>query len=299
MSGTFATVEKVQAPDSHQWIAVKKYNAKHGQLVTRHCEREVHILSLLGIRSQEESCRHHIIYLINIEQKGSVTCLTFPYYSHTLQHYVNQHMDHAFTLRAIQQIAQGLNFLHHRDIIHCDVSPSNILIHEDGHMVLSDFGCAHRLNEPVQSSVFEEVGTRYYKAPEHLFGYRVYTPATDIWSLGAIYGQLLLGKPIFDGETDLEQIGKIIKVLGRPSDAILEREIFDYPDARKFIFFLPKSSKHDDKDKQLQRVLDNHHIDPKDQKLILGMLTWSKQDRISGEEVSCESRTPSTRITGI
>lgn len=58
---------------------------------------------------------------------------------------------------------------------------------------------------------------RWYKAPEHLFGYQVYTSATDIWSLGVIFAELLIGEPLFSGESDLEQIGIIVRALDKPS----------------------------------------------------------------------------------
>lgn len=81
---------------------------------------------------------------------------------------------------------------------------------------------AGRLYKRSERFIFVSFYARYYKAPEHLFGYRVYTPATDVWSLGTIFCRLLLGYPIFAGESDLEQIGFIVRRLGRPPASVIK-----------------------------------------------------------------------------
>lgn len=63
---------------------------------------------------------------------------------------------------------------------------------------------------------------RYYKAPEHLFGSRIYAPSTDIWSLGSIFCHLLRGSPLFTGESDIEQIGQIVRIIGPPPATVLD-----------------------------------------------------------------------------
>ncbi|ORZ03284.1 kinase-like domain-containing protein [Syncephalastrum racemosum] len=123
-------------------------------------------------------------------------------------------------------MARALVFIHSQGIVHCDLSPTNILLDTMGRMVLTDFGCAHRLRKDYQTDDPEdvdEIGTRPYKAPEHLFGHRVYTSATDVWSLGAIVGELLLGRRVFRGESDLEAIGSIVRTLGPPPKQVQDR----------------------------------------------------------------------------
>ena len=141
--------------------------------------------------------------------------LIFPFYNSTLTDHLGK-QDAALGYSFLSQITKGLSYMHERGIIHCDLSPSNILVdNETGNMFICDFGCAHSiLDEQVDS--YEEVGTRYgsivplhakfskhksryYKAPEHLFGSKEYAPSTDIWSLGSIFAQILVGYPIFAG----------------------------------------------------------------------------------------------------
>ena len=67
-------------------------------------------------------------------------------------------------------------------------------------------------NEPNVSYIC----SRYYRAPELIFGATNYTPAIDIWSLGCVCAELLLGQPLFPGESRVDQLVEIIKVLGTP-----------------------------------------------------------------------------------
>ena len=59
--------------------------------------------------------------------------------------------------------------------------------------------------------------SRYYRAPELIFGATEYTTAIDIWSLGCVMAELLLGQPLFPGESGVDQLVEIIKVLGTPT----------------------------------------------------------------------------------
>jgi len=63
----------------------------------------------------------------------------------------------------------------------------------------------------------EEVATRWYRSPEMLLGSRHYDKPTDVWSIGCIIGELLMGKPIFPGNSTLHQLEKITEFTGVPS----------------------------------------------------------------------------------
>ncbi|KAI9499481.1 kinase-like domain-containing protein [Zychaea mexicana] len=224
MEGMFSTVEK-QVLET-RLVAVKKYKKHHGQLVQRHYQRELWALRTMSLESEAEARENHVICLLSADSTGGAHYLTFPYYEYTLMNFVEDR-DRQFALSALYQIAQGLIFLHSQGIVHCDLAPTNILVDHDQQVVIADFGCAHLYSSSTTYpdsgfNSMEEIGTRYYKAPEHLFGYRVYQPATDIWSLGTISCHLLLGHPIFDGQSDLEQIGMIVRSLGPPPIEVKE-----------------------------------------------------------------------------
>ena len=64
--------------------------------------------------------------------------------------------------------------------------------------------------------------SRYYRAPELIFGATDYTPAIDVWSLGCVFAELLIGQPLFPGESSVDQLVEIIKVLGTPTREEIE-----------------------------------------------------------------------------
>ncbi|OQS06268.1 Glycogen Synthase Kinase 3 beta [Thraustotheca clavata] len=115
----------------------------------------------------------------------------------------------------IYQICRALGYIHAMEICHRDIKPQNLLLHPTNFVVkICDFGSAKKLqpNEPNVSYIC----SRYYRAPELIFGATDYTTAIDVWSLGCVFGELLLGQPLFPGESGVDQLVEIIKVLGTP-----------------------------------------------------------------------------------
>lgn len=75
---------------------------------------------------------------------------------------------------------------------------------------------------PVDAVLTEYVATRWYRAPEILLGSQQYSRAVDIWSVGCIVGEMFVGKAIFPGNSTLNQIERVIELLGRPRPEDLE-----------------------------------------------------------------------------
>jgi serine/threonine protein kinase len=114
------------------------------------------------------------------------------------------------------QLCRALSYIHSQNICHRDIKPQNLLIDPvTGILKLCDFGSAKQLikGEPNVSYIC----SRYYRAPELIFGSQKYTTAIDIWSLGCVLGELLIGQPLFHGETSVDQLVEIIRVLGTPT----------------------------------------------------------------------------------
>lgn len=114
------------------------------------------------------------------------------------------------------QLARGLAYMHSVGICHRDIKPQNLLICPNTHVLkLCDFGSAKRLvlGEPNVSYIC----SRYYRAPELIFGSVDYTNVVDVWSVGCVLGELLLGAPLFPGENGVDQLVQIIKVIGTPT----------------------------------------------------------------------------------
>ena len=116
------------------------------------------------------------------------------------------------------QLCRSLAYIHSKSlgICHRDIKPQNLLVHPDTHMLkLCDFGSAKILvrGEPNVSYIC----SRYYRAPELIFGATDYTCSIDVWSAGCVLAELLLGVPLFPGESGVDQLVEIIKVLGTPT----------------------------------------------------------------------------------
>ncbi|VDL60924.1 unnamed protein product [Hymenolepis diminuta] len=130
------------------------------------------------------------------------------------------------------QMIRGLAYVHNKNICHRDIKPQNLLVNpETGVLKICDFGSTKVLvpGEPNVSYIC----SRYYRAPELIFGATQYTVRIDMWSAGCVIGELLLGRPLFPGDSGVDQLVEIIKVLGTPTfEQVKEMN----PQYSKFVF---------------------------------------------------------------
>ena len=125
----------------------------------------------------------------------------------------------------LYQILRGLKYMHSACILHRDLKPRNILINSNCDLKICDFGLARPfINEMKVTStqMTDYVATRWYRAPEVLLTYKKYTAAMDMWSIGCIFAELLLRKPLFPGTDTNHQIEIITNLLGYPSEEDIE-----------------------------------------------------------------------------
>ncbi|KAL6658162.1 hypothetical protein ACP70R_003748 [Stipagrostis hirtigluma subsp. patula] len=118
----------------------------------------------------------------------------------------------------LQQILSGLDHCHSNGVLHRDMKASNVLIDSSGVLKIADFGLATSFNPENQQPLTSRVATLWYRPPELLLGATKYGPSVDMWSTGCILAELLAGKPILPGRTEVEQIHKILKLCGSPPD---------------------------------------------------------------------------------
>uniref|UniRef100_A0A0D9WQI4 mitogen-activated protein kinase n=1 Tax=Leersia perrieri TaxID=77586 RepID=A0A0D9WQI4_9ORYZ len=124
----------------------------------------------------------------------------------------------------LYQMLRALKYIHTANVYHRDLKPKNILANANCKLKICDFGLARVAFTDAPTTVFwtDYVATRWYRAPE-LCGsfYSKYTPAIDIWSIGCIFAEVLIGKPLFPGKNVVHQLDLITDLLGTPSlDAI-------------------------------------------------------------------------------
>lgn len=120
----------------------------------------------------------------------------------------------------VYQILKALKFLHSGGVFHRDLKPSNVLINSDCYIKLCDFGLARLVateEDTTDSIMTEYVATRWYRAPEIVFGSKTYGRGVDMWSVGCILAELINGNPLFPGKSTMGQIQLIVELLGKPT----------------------------------------------------------------------------------
>ena len=115
------------------------------------------------------------------------------------------------------QLFRSLLYLKHLGIAHRDIKPQNILVNEQNlKLVMCDFGSAKQLREGEPNISY--ICSRCYRAPELIFGNTQYTTQIDVWSTGCVLGEMLNVKPLFQGDSNIDQLVEIIKLLGCPTN---------------------------------------------------------------------------------
>jgi glycogen synthase kinase 3 beta len=119
------------------------------------------------------------------------------------------------------QIARAMAHMHSSGVLHRDIKPQNVLIDNSTNKVfICDFGSAKKCNGDEQNVAY--ICSRYYRAPELIFGNMDYDSSIDIWSFGCVLAEMLLGKPLFQGDSTVDQLLQIIKILGVPDNDQLQ-----------------------------------------------------------------------------
>ncbi|CAN4116458.1 unnamed protein product [Withania somnifera] len=118
----------------------------------------------------------------------------------------------------MQQLLAGLQHCHERGILHRDIKGSNLLIDKNGMLKIADFGLANFFNPEKKRPLTSRVVTLWYRAPELLLGATDYGIGVDLWSAGCLMAEMFAGRPILPGRTEVEQLHKIFKLCGTPTD---------------------------------------------------------------------------------
>lgn len=171
-----------------------------------------------------------------------------------------------------------LKYMHSANLLHRDLKPSNLLLNSECHVKVADFGLARSLDtkDPDQTPILTDyVATRWYRAPEILLGSNKYTKGVDMWSLGCILAELLLGKPVFPGTSTLNQLDRVMEVIGRPTQDDIDA--IDCPLAQTMLESLPPT-----KPKRLRDVFPSASDDALD--LLKSLLHFNPAKRLTAEQ---------------
>ncbi|XP_045796823.1 glycogen synthase kinase-3 homolog MsK-3 isoform X2 [Trifolium pratense] len=213
--GSFGVVFQAKCLETGETVAIKKVLQDK-----RYKNRELQTMRLLD-HPNVVSLKH--CFFSTTEKDELYLNLVLEYVPETasrvIRHYnkMNQRMPMIYVKLYSYQICRALAYIHNSiGVCHRDIKPQNLLVNPHTHQLkICDFGSAKVLvkGEPNISYIC----SRYYRAPELIFGATEYTTAIDIWSAGCVLGELLLGQPLFPGESGVDQLVEIIKVLGTPT----------------------------------------------------------------------------------
>ncbi|KAK9674457.1 hypothetical protein RND81_12G233900 [Saponaria officinalis] len=214
--GTYSNVYRARDLEQRKIVALKKVRFDNLEPESvRFMAREIHILRRLdhpnvikleGLVTSRMSCS---LYLV------------FEYMEHDLAGLAS-HPAVKFTEPQVkcymQQLLRGLDHCHSRGILHRDIKGSNLLIDNHGILKIADFGLASFYDPHQRQPLTSRVVTLWYRPPELLLGATYYGTSVDLWSSGCILAELYAGKPIMPGRTEVEQLHKIFKLCGSPSE---------------------------------------------------------------------------------
>ncbi|KAL4965200.1 cyclin-dependent serine/threonine-protein kinase CDC28 [Aspergillus stella-maris] len=131
----------------------------------------------------------------------------------------NLGLGEAMVKKFMAQLIEGIRYCHSHRILHRDLKPQNLLIDREGNLKLADFGLARAFGVPLRTYTHEVV-TLWYRSPEILLGGRQYSTGVDMWSCGAIFAEMCTRKPLFPGDSEIDEIFKIFRLLGTPDETI-------------------------------------------------------------------------------
>jgi mitogen-activated protein kinase 15 len=219
--GAYGVVWKAIDKKTREMVAVKKiFDAFQNATDAQRTFREVVILQELGVHE-------NIVNLMNVlkSESNKDLYLVFDYMETDLHAVIRAKIMADIHKQYITyQLLKCLKYIHSSGVIHRDLKPSNILLNSECFVKLADFGLARSLNSLHADSTLvltDYVATRWYRAPEILFGFKNYTTAADIWAVGCIVAEMYLGKPLFPGTSTLHQFEKIFEVTNMPTKAEL------------------------------------------------------------------------------
>ncbi len=172
----------------------------------------------------------------------------------------------------MQQLLKGIAFCHGHRVLHRDLKPQNLLIDKAGVLKLADFGLARAFGVPVRTYTHEVV-TLWYRAPEILLGGKQYSTPVDIWSIGCIFAEMITRTPLFPGDSEIDQLFRIFRLLGTPNETIWPG-VSQYPDY--------KSTFPQWQQQALGKVIKD--VDPLGLDLLGKMLAYEPSKRISARD---------------
>ncbi|CAL8241286.1 unnamed protein product [Merluccius merluccius] len=210
--GSYGRVLKCRQRATGRLVAVKKFrDSDHDPGVRKTVQREIHIL---------KGHRHdNLVMLLEAWRRRRRWFLVFEFVERTVLDDLEVNpsgLEPGLAQQYLYQILSALAFCHHNNVIHRDIKPENVLVSRGGVVKLCDFGFARHVATPPggRGGYTNYVATRWYRAPELLVGDSHYGKPVDVWAVGCVYVEMLTGHILFPGDSDLDQLYRLIRCFG-------------------------------------------------------------------------------------
>ncbi|KAE9025958.1 Cyclin-dependent kinase 2 [Phytophthora rubi] len=266
--GTYGVVYKSLDLKTQQVVALKRIRLEtEDDGIPSTALREISVLRELE--------HPNIVRLLDCLQEEGKLFLVFEFMDKDLKRFMEHKLgklEPGQIKSLLYQLLKGLAFSHSRGIMHRDLKPQNLLVNVTGELKIADFGLARAFSLPIKKYTHEVV-TLWYRAPEILLGQEVYCPPVDIWSVGVIFAEMVSKKPIFTGDSEIDQLYRIFMTLGTPNEA-------SWPGVTKLRDYAPTFPKWKRKDRrELFPQLEESGLN-----LLESMLRYDPGERISAKE---------------
>ncbi|CAM9412552.1 unnamed protein product, partial [Scytosiphon promiscuus] len=219
--GAYGVVLRCRNKDSGCVVAVKKFKeSEDDEIVKKTTLREVKVLRML---------RHpNIVCLKEAFRRKGKLYLVFEYVEKNLLEVLEDNPD-GLPFEAVRgyihQLCRAIDWCHHNGVVHRDIKPENLLVNaRSNELKLCDFGFARIVpsSSGHRQELTDYVATRWYRAPELLLGSTRYDPSVDLWAIGCIMGELVDGQPLFPGDSEIDQLYIVQRMLGPLTEAHLQ-----------------------------------------------------------------------------
>ncbi|NXJ88363.1 CDK3 kinase, partial [Corythaixoides concolor] len=266
--GTYGVVYKARNRRTGQVVALKKIRLdSETEGVPSTAIREISLL--------RELKHPNIVRLLDVIYSRKKLYLVFEYMNQDLKKYMDSTQPRELPLSLVKnylfQLLQGVSFCHSHRVIHRDLKPQNLLINEAGAIKLGDFGLARAFGVPLRTYTHEVV-TLWYRAPEILLGCKYYATSVDIWSIGCIFAEMVTGKALFPGDSEIDQLFRIFRTLGTPTE-VTWPGVTQLPDYKEDFPQWPR--------KDMKKIIPN--LDRDGRNLLVQLLLYDPSRRISAK----------------
>ncbi|XP_058232457.1 serine/threonine-protein kinase MAK isoform X4 [Hemibagrus wyckioides] len=205
--GTYGSVLLGRSNESGELVAIKRMKRKFYSW--EEC------MNLREVKSLKKLNHANVVKLKEVIRENDQLYFVFEYMKENLYQLMkdrNKLFPESVIRNITFQILQGLSFIHKHGFFHRDIKPENLLCMGPELVKIADFGLAREIRS--RPPYTDYVSTRWYRAPEVLLRSSVYSSPIDMWAVGCIMAELYTLRPLFPGNSEVDEIFKICQVLG-------------------------------------------------------------------------------------